>query len=230
VYHTSDFYMATRIIENNLPASYGFNISKYWNAVIAGPLGLSPLIQSPRTTYDDGSTPKTWGAWGVFFTVDDIAKISNFLNNEEGVSGSQILSPTYLSRAMQRDSSNQGLTIPNLGTTANPYLSSNPFTYRYNLGFWAANVFDGTLSAPNFFDYMPSGGYPCTTAANTPAGDSTALSQTYTPYFLGYGGITVSLLPNRINFMIFSDSDLFVWAPAARETVKLMNFCQSGLY
>jgi len=236
VYHTSDFYLAARTLEAQplLTNSYSANIATFWNSVVAGPLKLSPLIQIPRTTTSDSPNPsKTWGAWGYFSLLDDIAKLTNFINKGEGknpTTSTSILDPVYLNKALQRDTTDLGLTIPNLGSTASPYLSSNPFTYRYNLGFWAGNVFESTLSVPGFPDYMPAGGYPCTTAANTPVGSSTAVTGYYTPFSIGFGGISVALSPNRINFIVFSDANQFVWAPAVRESIKLQNFCQAGLY
>jgi len=230
VYHTSDFYMSTTMIQTQIVASTSYSaINLYWNAIIANPLSLSPPVQGQRHTYDDSPNPsETWGAWGLFYVIDDIAKLAIFVNQNEGViGGSPVLNSVYLNKAMQRDTTDMGTIIPNsvLGGTV-----SDPFSYRYKLGFWATNIFDETLSVPGYNDYRPAGGYPCTTAANTPNGQTTAVSGTYTPYALGYGGIMVGLLPNRINYIIFSDSDDFIWAPGARESIKLQNFCTAGPY
>jgi hypothetical protein len=49
---------------------------------------------------------------------------------------------------------------------------------------------------------------------------------TWIPFLSGYGGITVALMPNGMNYYYFSDGGVFSWARAAAEANRIRTFCQ----
>jgi len=49
---------------------------------------------------------------------------------------------------------------------------------------------------------------------------------TWIPFMSGYGGITVALMPNGMNYYYFSDGYVFSWARAAGEANRIRPFCK----
>jgi CubicO group peptidase (beta-lactamase class C family) len=99
------------------------------------PLGIGPGFFSTMRTADDNWQGQPEGGYGLFWTPDDVVKISLFLNNSDGkINGVQILDPGLLAASLQRDSKDRGLTVS--GRT------------MYNNAFWASQ-------------YSRSQGYDC---------------------------------------------------------------------
>ena len=78
-----------------------------------------------------------------------------------------------------------------------PGLPAMAGSFYYNNGFWAY---------PGFTSHS------CNTPINL-------------PFMLGYGGINVVLMPNQTVYYYFSDSGLFSWLDAARESDRIIPFC-----
>ena len=49
---------------------------------------------------------------------------------------------------------------------------------------------------------------------------------TWIPFLSGYGGITVALIPNGMNYYYFRDGGVFSWARAVAEANRIRPFCQ----
>jgi hypothetical protein len=92
---------------------------------ILAPLGTSPSSHISRRTYDAVQQPFT--GWGMTFLPDDVARIAEFLNVDDGrINGQLTVNAFELEAALQRDAADRGLE-PLAG-------------YRYNNGFWARNI------------------------------------------------------------------------------------------
>jgi hypothetical protein len=127
VYHTSDTFLLTLAMNNFLiqKEGEGSDIFNFVRDEVYSPLGLSAgALSSLRTDNNEKGIP--FGGYGLFFTRDDIAKITSLLNVDHGKLGDeQILEPGLLDAALQRDSSDRGLN-----TTGVP-------VFKYHYGFWA---------------------------------------------------------------------------------------------
>jgi CubicO group peptidase (beta-lactamase class C family) len=88
------------------------------------PLGLGPGVFSTLRTKDDSWQGQPYGGYGLWWIPDDLAKLTTFLNQDNGtISAEQILSPGLLAQALQRDPGDRGVIRDGNG--------------RYNNGFWA---------------------------------------------------------------------------------------------
>ena len=139
VYHTSDFYIlgtALNAYLKSLPGRATEDIySDFLVADIFSPLGLSPVMNVTRRTYDSVAQPFT--GWGLTYHHDDIARIAKFIGVDNGqIGGVQMLDSTMLNTALQRNASDRGLQAATL----------TDFKYKY--GFWARNV-QSALSCPH---------------------------------------------------------------------------------
>ena len=127
VYHTSDTFLLTLAMNNYLIQQEGSK-ADIFNLVrdeVFIPIGLSAgSLTTLRTDNDPAGIP--FGGYGLFWTMDDIAKVSLLLNVNDGkVNEVQILEPGLLHEAMQQNPENRGLN-----TTGVPI-------FKYNHGFWA---------------------------------------------------------------------------------------------
>lgn len=75
-------------------------------------------------------------------------------------------------------------------------------TYRYSNGFWARHFTPGEFPE-----------YGC---------------DFWVPYMSGWGGITISLLPNGASFYVFSDHHEYSWNHAVNEANKLAPLCPTA--
>jgi hypothetical protein len=126
-YHTSDTFILTRAMNNYLVQQEG-NQADIFNMVrdeVFIPLHLSAgALTTLRTDNSPAGAP--FGGYGLFWTQDDIAKIVVFLNDQNGnINSNQILEPSMLAAAMQKEPMNRGLN-----TTGFP-------VFKYKSGFWA---------------------------------------------------------------------------------------------
>ena len=168
VYHTPDSYLLGTAIrafyESRMQTSSDF----YHDLLVAPlwhPLHLDPAIDVVRRTYDSVAQPLT--GYGMTLHSDDIAKLSVFLNVNNGqIGGRTVLDETMLAGALQRNPRDPGLN------------AGGP-DYRYNNGFWAWNAqsFLGCKS-PAWIPFMS--GYGGITIAMMPNG--------VTYYYVSDGG------------------------------------------
>lgn len=130
VYHTSDTFILTRAMNNYLVQQQGSG-ADIFNMVrdeVYKPLHLSAgALTTVRT--DNSMTGTPLGGYGLFWTLDDIAKIAMLLNNQHGaIGGSQVLDADMLSDSMQQNPLDRGM------------MTTDTVTFSYNNGFWAKQV------------------------------------------------------------------------------------------
>jgi hypothetical protein len=127
VYHTSDTFIVTRAMNNYLAQKEGdgADIFNFVRDEIYIPLHLSTgALTTLRTDNSPSGAP--FGGYGLFWTQDDIAKVSLLLNDQNGsIDGTQILEPGLLDASLQRNPNGRGLN-----TTGVPI-------FKYRNGFWA---------------------------------------------------------------------------------------------
>jgi len=102
---------------------------------------------------------QAFGGYGLFFTIDDIAKITRFVSGGGRIGNQQVVHAHSLAGALQQSSSDRGLVTNNPGGDGLDFPS-------YNFGFWAAQyeVRDCTFWVPYAsgyggirFVFMPNG-------------------------------------------------------------------------
>lgn len=128
VYHTSDTYILGTAMNADLKSLEGSSKDLFDDVLvdeILKPIGTSPTSHVTRRTYD--STQQPFTGWGMAYLRDDVAKITQFLNVDDGqVNGVMLLDTYEFNAAMQRDSGDRGL---------------DPLAdFKYNNGFWAHEI------------------------------------------------------------------------------------------
>jgi hypothetical protein len=73
---------------------------------------------------------QAFGGYGLFFTIDDIAKITQFVSNGGHIGNQQVVHAPSLAGALQQSSSDRGLNTNNQG-------GDGLNTPNYNYGFWS---------------------------------------------------------------------------------------------
>jgi len=129
VYRTFDTFIVTRAMQNYLVSKEGEDADIFEFVVdeVYHPLKMAPGVFSTLRTSDDNWNGQPYGGYGLWWTPDDLAKISTFLNVDHGqIDGEQILHPNLLDSALQRDPSDRGVTRNGYG--------------RYNNAFWADEI------------------------------------------------------------------------------------------
>lgn len=158
VYHSSDSFILARAMRNYL----GSDIYTWLRDQVLVPLKLSPDVLTTVRT-DNSATGSPFGGYGLFYTQDDIAKVSRFLNSDNGmIAGTQTLSASMLVDAMQRNPANRGTT-----TTAD----GAGITYQYQDGIWArrfTSADNAVYTSPTYVPFMS--GYGGITVAMLPNG------------------------------------------------------------
>ncbi|WP_428410127.1 hypothetical protein [Hyphococcus sp.] len=128
VYHSSDTYILGTAMQAYYKSQAGSS-ADIWDDLLGSiwsSLGLSQTSEVTRRTLDATAQPFT--GWGLMFHRDDIAKIADFLNVDDGeIGGVAQLDATEFAAAMQKTPSDRGL------------VAGDP-TIRYNNGFWAWNA------------------------------------------------------------------------------------------
>lgn len=146
-YHSSDTFVATKAMNNYLQSREGSSrdIFTMVRDDVFARINLSPDAQTTLRT-DNSPTGSAFGGYGLFWTQDDIAKVSKFLTVDNGAAnGQQILNPSMLDDTMQRNPANRGVTTS--GTTA----------FKYNNGFWAKEFTSAdspTITTPFHVPFM----------------------------------------------------------------------------
>jgi hypothetical protein len=131
VYHTSDTYLLGTALNGYLRSLPGRSDADVFEDIVVAdvfrPLGLSPVTDTSRRTYDAVREP--FAGWGLTYHYDDIARLAIFLNAGDGrIGAAVVLDPQMLATALQRDPADRGLPAANLSN------------FRYKYGFWARNV------------------------------------------------------------------------------------------
>lgn len=126
VYRTSDTFIVTRAMQNFLQSQTGGNddIFEYVVNEIYKPLNLGPGAFTSMRTMENNWQGQAEGGYGLWWTPDDIAKLTTFLLGGGKIDGDQILDPDLLAATLQQDPADRGLQI---GTNSN-----------YNNAFWAS--------------------------------------------------------------------------------------------
>jgi hypothetical protein len=190
VYHTSDTYLLgtaiNAFIKHQLALSSNQQKVDVFDFIFKQQLwpeiNLSSIAYSSRKT--TGKQQQTFTGYGLFFIADDIAKLSQFLIDEQ-TNNSIFLDQKNLKDILLKNQSDKDIH------------SQYPFIH-YSNGFWKRNV--------------------------------TKLLQckkeTWLPYMLGYGGISIVLANNNLQYYYFSDSGHYFWLDAIKELDKLTPLCR----
>jgi len=139
VYRTSDTFILARAMHNYLQTRQGAEADIFQFVVneIYRPLGLGPGAYTTLRTADSQWQGQAEGGYGLWWIPDDIAKIAQFLDPNNGViGGEQILQPDLLAAALQKNPSDRGVKIDrrrmyNNAFWANQYLPSDGFACEF---------------------------------------------------------------------------------------------------
>ncbi|NNE06612.1 MAG: choice-of-anchor D domain-containing protein [Xanthomonadales bacterium] len=128
VYHTSDTYILGTAMNAHLKSLEGSTKDIFADTLVGeilGPLGTSPSSHVSRRTYDSVQQPFT--GWGMTLLRDDVARITEFMNVDDGhINGQSVVDGFEFDAAMQRDPSDRGL---------------DPLAdFKYNNGLWAHEI------------------------------------------------------------------------------------------
>ena len=126
VYRTFDTFIVTAAMQNYLRTKEGLEADIFQFVVdeVYRPLGLGPGVFSTVRTEDKNWTGQPVGGYGLWWIPDDLAKLTTFLNVDQGrIKGDQVLNPEQLAAALQRDPDDRGVVRDGNG--------------RYNNAFWA---------------------------------------------------------------------------------------------
>lgn len=193
-YRTSDTYIATLALTAYLKSKEGgdADLWEFMDREVYRPAGLSAGFRAQCMRTDNSPSGQPIGGYGLFFTRDDAAKISRFLNVDLGrADGRQLLHRASLCAALQRDPDDRGL----------PCASSGLSHLHYNQCTWAAHY---QASNPAFAQY----GYP----------DGTDF---WVPSMSGVSGNEIVMLPNGATYYYFSDAFQYVYGWPVYELHKL---------
>jgi hypothetical protein len=128
VYHTTDTYLLGTALTAYYRSKHGPGtdlFTDFWIPTFSTPLHLSPTVAATLRTRDAARQP--FAAYGLTLQRDDVAKLSQFIDANRGrADRQQILDPTLLDQALQREASDPGL--PAAKDT------------RYQHSFWAWNA------------------------------------------------------------------------------------------
>jgi hypothetical protein len=203
VYHTVDHFLLTQAETGFLQSQRGASADLFdtLRDEVYRPIHLTAGALTTERTDNaaaQSSSPtkgRPWGAYGLFFTVDDVAKLATLFQSNGGYGGTQLLDRTQTLAAMQRLTADPGVAAVSANLTGNGDGTVSAGGYRYSNGLWA---------------------YPTTNAV-----PGCALR---IPFMSGYGGITIAMLPNGASYYYFSDGKEFSW-PIVGELNKLAPMC-----
>lgn len=204
VYHTVDHFLLTQAEAGFLQLQQGStaDIFNMMRDDVYSPLHLTAGTLATERTDNataQSSSPTTgrpFGAYGLFWTVDDIAKLATFFQNNGEVNGTQLVDRNLMLAGMQRLSSNTGVAAVSADGTQNGDGTVSAGGYRYSNGLWA---------------------YPTTSQV-----PGCALR---VPFMSGFGGITIAMMPNGATYYYVSDGGEFSWASTIAELNKLAPMC-----
>ncbi|NMH60263.1 choice-of-anchor D domain-containing protein [Alteromonas ponticola] len=114
VYHTSDTYIVSRILQQYHEQQAGSSADFFTDLLVEDifqPLHLSPLSYASKRTYD--SQKQVWGGYGLTLSSDDFAKLGQFIGQSNGVlNGQTVIDPALLADALQQTANSGLLTAP----------------------------------------------------------------------------------------------------------------------
>lgn len=135
VYRTSDSFLLGTAMNSIYKRRDGGSKDFYSDMLVAElwkPLKMSPTTYTTSRTTDPSGQPLT--GYGLTFHRDDLVKIGEFINKDDGrIGGVPMLDGTLLKEAMQR--------------TANHGLEAGSIASKYQHGFWAWNAASAATGA-----------------------------------------------------------------------------------
>ena len=140
VYRTFDTFILSAAMQNYLKSIEGDQADIFQFVVdeIYKPLNLGPGVFSTVRTKDNNWQGLPVGGYGIWWVPDDLAKLTTFLNNDQGqINGKQILDPVQLMAALQQDPQDRGVVRDGAG--------------RYNNAFWADQYTSARDSSCSFW-------------------------------------------------------------------------------
>ncbi len=141
-YHTSDTYILTAAMNNYLQQNEGLDKDIFIDSIVTDiwtPLNISPTAKVTKRTYD--VIKQAWGGYGLNLHRDDVAKLANFYNIDNGsIASVQMLDNNLLTQALQK--------IPNVHG-----LNTGLGNLYYSNGFWALDA--GTILGCNNEVWIP---------------------------------------------------------------------------
>lgn len=203
-YHTVDQFLLAQAETGYLQTQQGPNADLFnlMRDEVYTPLHLTAgTLTTERTDNASaaGSSPTTgrpFGAYGMFWTVDDIAKLATLFQNNGAAGATQLVDRGQMLAAMQRTTSDTGVAAVSADLTGDADGTVAAGGYRYSNGVWA---------------------YPTT---NQVPGCGLRV-----PFMSGYGGITIAMMPNGATYYYVSDNGEFSWASTIAELNKLAPMC-----
>jgi hypothetical protein len=211
VYHTHDAFILTSAMQKYLQGqtTSSADMNTYLATNVYAPLNLSAGAMNIMRTDNLASATSTTGypigSYGMFFNQDDIIKLANFMNQGTGViNGTTVIDPNRLQETMFR-TSRAGFVLPDSGFTD--------------------TVSGGSPSLANTNHYLDD----IWEVTYTPTNYSTLTCSFNAPYFSGYGGNTVVLLPNGVIYYMFGDGGEFWQDNAVVEISKLQPICPTAV-
>ena len=160
VYRSSDTFIAVQALQNYLRAREGPTADLYEFVVreVFQPVRLGPGINETLRTSENNWHGQPIGATGMWWTPDDIAKLTTLLNVNRGMlDDTQVLPLELLSSALQADPNDRGLDRP--GGKYNNTFWADKFTTAdgYDCTFYVAYMagYSGNIIAlmPNGVSY-----------------------------------------------------------------------------
>jgi hypothetical protein len=136
VYRTSDTFILTRALHNDLQSQGGSaaDLFEYVVKEVYEPIRVGPGAHTTMRTADEDWQGQPEGGYGLWWIQDDIAKIATLLHNGGKLNDEQLLHPDLLRAAMQQDPNDRGVDIDR--------------RRKYNNAFWAQS-------------YGPADGFDC---------------------------------------------------------------------
>lgn len=204
VYHSVDHFLLAQAETGYLQAQRGSGADLFntMRDEVYAPMHLTAgTLTTERTdnASSQGSSPTTgrpWGAYGLFWTVDDIAKLATLFQNNGSYNGTQLVDRTQMLAAMQRLSSDTGVEAASEDSGTNGDGSVSAGGWRYSNGLWS---FPTTAQVPGCALRVPE--------------------------MSGFGGITIAMMPNGATYYYVSDNGEFSWSNAIGELNKLSPMC-----
>jgi len=136
VYHSNDTFIQTQAMNAFLKRHEGPTADLFammW-ADVYRPLHMSRGFQGTMRT-DNRENGAPWGYAGLFWSIDDLAKLAAFLNVGDGrIDGQQVIDATRLREALFR-TTQSGLPVPDW--EQHPTVKNS---YVYNHNFWGKRV------------------------------------------------------------------------------------------
>lgn len=204
IYHSVDHFLLAQAETGYLQSQRGSGADLFdlMRDEVYTPLHLTAGTLTTERTDNAaaaGSSPTTgrpFGAYGMFWTVDDIAKLATLFQDNGASGGTQLVDRSQMLAAMQRSSADTGVAAVTADLGGHGDGTDAAGGYRYSNGLWS---------------------YP--TTGQVPG------CGLRVPFMSGYGGITIAMMPNGATYYYVSDNGEFSWAATIAELNKLAPMC-----